>query len=103
MGKLQEDRCCTVRKGWKHQEEKEGGRERWGQLHFKWITKQNLLALKIVNKRNCINIVSDFKAPKRQPRISHLPWQDQRNRVNLFLCLYIKSRALLPRGRFFQS
>lgn len=46
-----------------HPDKEKGGRER-RQLHLKWITKQNILALKNVNKRNCINTASEwFQGP----------------------------------------
>lgn len=60
--------------------EKGRGKERWQWLGLKWVRKHNPLALEIVNKRNSINTVSYFKAPKRRPHLSHLPWRDQRNR-----------------------
>lgn len=41
-----------------HPDKEKRGRERQ-QVHLKWITKQNILALKTVNKRNCINTVSE--------------------------------------------
>jgi len=48
----------TARRQMLHPDKEKRGRER-RQLHLKWITKQNILALKTVNKRNCINTLSD--------------------------------------------